>query len=102
MFVHSHCVHVLIIILKLGRIDVKIEGLNGHLPNLDLVTLVNRMCVKEGVQNTFKNRGAFRSHDPYLEWKYSFQTMMSMIATQSTGVYLAYKQCNKLPSNYDI
>ncbi|GLV39733.1 Glycosylphosphatidylinositol anchor attachment 1 [Carabus blaptoides fortunei] len=72
--------------INIGRIDVKIEGLNGHLPNLDLVTLVNRMCVKEGVQNTFKNRGAFRSHDPYLEWKYSFQTMMSMIATQSTGV----------------
>lgn len=65
----GNCSYILILfisinyVLNLGRIDVKIEGLNGHLPNLDLVTLVNRMCVKEGVQNTFKNRGAFRSHD---------------------------------------
>jgi len=35
---------------------VKIEGLNGQLPNLDLVNLVHRMCSKEGIRHTFKNR----------------------------------------------
>lgn len=44
------------------------------------------MCVKESVHSTFKNRGTFRSHDPYQNWKYSFETMMHMIVTQSTGV----------------
>lgn len=41
---------------KIGYIDVKIEGLNGQLPNLDLVNLVHRLCSKEGVRHTFKNR----------------------------------------------
>lgn len=41
---------------KIGYIDVKIEGLNGQLPNLDLVNLVHRMCSKEGIRHTFKNR----------------------------------------------
>lgn len=42
--------------LKLSHIDVKVEGLNGQLPNLDLVNLVHRLCAKEGIKHTFKNR----------------------------------------------
>jgi len=42
--------------LKIGHIDVKVEGLNGQLPNLDLVNLIHRLCLKEGARTTFKNR----------------------------------------------
>lgn len=41
---------------KISHVDVKVEGLNGQLPNLDLVNLVHRLCSKEGIRHTFKNR----------------------------------------------
>lgn len=41
---------------KISHIDVKVAGLNGQLPNLDLVNLVHRICSKEGVRNTFYNK----------------------------------------------
>lgn len=41
---------------KISHIDVKVAGLNGQLPNLDLVNLVHRICAKEGVRNTFYNK----------------------------------------------
>lgn len=41
---------------KVGYIDVKLSGLNGQLPNLDLVNLVHRMCSKEGVRHTFNGK----------------------------------------------
>lgn len=41
---------------RVGYIDVKLSGLNGQLPNLDLVNLVHRMCSKEGVRHTFNNK----------------------------------------------
>lgn len=41
---------------KISHVDVKVEGLNGQLPNLDLVNLVHRLCSKEGLKHTFKNR----------------------------------------------
>lgn len=67
--------------------DIKIEGLNGQLPNLDMFTLVNKICMKEGLHVTFKNRGSFNpSHNPYKHWKYSLVTMFHMVMTQSTGI----------------
>lgn len=67
--------------------DIKVEGLNGQLPNLDLFTLVNKMCIKEGLHVTFKNRGNLHhQHDRFRLWKHSFGTMMSMMLTQSTGI----------------
>lgn len=41
---------------RISHIDVKVAGLNGQLPNLDLVNLVHRICSKEGVRNTFYNK----------------------------------------------
>lgn len=34
--------------------NVKVEGLNGQLPNLDLVTLVNKLSLKEGLPPMFQ------------------------------------------------
>ncbi|KAI4469274.1 glycosylphosphatidylinositol anchor attachment 1 protein [Holotrichia oblita] len=72
--------------IEIGEIDIKIEGLNGQLPNLDLFNLATRMCAKEGVSHTFKNRIPRRYTDPVKDWKYTFQTMLSMVATQATGI----------------
>lgn len=41
---------------KISHIDVKVEGVNGQLPNLDLFNLVHTLCSKEGIRHTFKNR----------------------------------------------
>lgn len=71
---------------KIGYVDVKIEGLNGQLPNLDLVNLVHRLCSKEGVRHTFKNRENSNYRDIYKEWLHSFKILMAMVTTQATGV----------------
>lgn len=66
--------------------DIKIEGLNGQLPNLDLFNLASKMCTKEGVYQTFKNKGPFYSRKPSKEWLNYFRNMLSMMGTQATGV----------------
>lgn len=72
--------------INIGRIDVKIEGLNGQLPNLDLFNLVNRLCIKEHVEHTFKNAYPKIINDPYKSWLEAFKTLMAMISTQATSV----------------
>lgn len=67
--------------------DIKIEGLNGQLPNLDLFTLVNKICMKEGLHTTFKNRRNLNVNNfVYRYWRHSLTTMFHMIMTQSTGI----------------
>lgn len=68
--------------------DIKIEGLNGQLPNLDLFNLVSKMCSKEGVYHTFKNRVSVYSKDPIKEWWNYFKNLLTMMATQATGVII--------------
>ncbi|KAJ8946439.1 hypothetical protein NQ318_014426 [Aromia moschata] len=71
---------------RIGQIDIKIEGLNGQLPNLDLFNLASKMCVKEGVYHTFKNKGIEYHKDPVKEWLYYFKNLLAMAATQATGI----------------
>lgn len=40
---------------KIDHVDIKLSGLNGQLPNLDLVNLAHRLCNKESVKHTFNN-----------------------------------------------
>lgn len=67
-------------------VDIKIEGLNGQLPNLDLVNLVQRIALKEGIacghrQTSTKRRsGAKSGHDE------NFRHMLAMVMTQASGV----------------
>lgn len=65
---------------------MKVEGLNGQLPNLDLVNLAVRMCTKEGVGHTFKDRLNKNSRDTFADYTYSAQTMAAMMVSQATGV----------------
>lgn len=74
------------VIFVTGHIDMKVEGLNGQLPNLDLFNLANRICIKEHVDHTFKNKYPKYIRDPVKNWLYAFKTLMAMVATQATSV----------------
>ena len=41
---------------QISRVNVKLEGLNGQLPNLDLVNTVVRLCKKENIPTTLQKR----------------------------------------------
>jgi len=68
------------------HLNVKIEGLNGQLPNLDLVNLVNRLASREGVHQMFQGVEDHSKPDSYNGYSRSLRTMLNMMATQATGV----------------
>ncbi|KAG7188931.1 hypothetical protein KM043_008532 [Ampulex compressa] len=72
--------------MKIGSIDVKVEGLNGQLPNLDLFNLAQNMIAKEGISQSFQRRYNVHYRDKVKNFWYSFHTLMAMIATQATGI----------------
>ncbi|CAB0037830.1 unnamed protein product [Trichogramma brassicae] len=72
--------------MAITSIDVKIEGLNGQLPNLDLFNLAQNMISKEGIRRSFQRRFDTYERDPVKKWSYHFNTLMSMIMAQSTGI----------------
>ena len=72
--------------MKVTSIDVKVEGLNGQLPNLDLFNLAQNMIYKEDIRRTVQRRFDFKSHNKFDEWLYRGKTMASMIMSQATGV----------------
>lgn len=68
------------------HINVKVEGLNGQLPNLDLVNLVNRLTLREGLQPMFKESEDHSRPDSYSGYLRSLRTMLNMMTSQATGV----------------
>lgn len=72
--------------MKIGYIDVKVEGLNGQLPNLDLFNLAQNMIKKEEIRRSFQKRFDVYHKDKFKRWWYHFNTLASMIATQATGI----------------
>ncbi|XP_054015278.1 glycosylphosphatidylinositol anchor attachment 1 protein [Hylaeus anthracinus] len=72
--------------MKISSIDVKVEGLNGQLPNLDLFNLAQNMIAKGGIRQTFQRRFDIKYKDKFKNWWYHFNTLLMMIATQATGV----------------
>uniref|UniRef100_A0A2A4JZN8 Glycosylphosphatidylinositol anchor attachment 1 protein n=1 Tax=Heliothis virescens TaxID=7102 RepID=A0A2A4JZN8_HELVI len=72
---------------KIKYIEVKIEGLNGQLPNLDLVNLVHKLCLKSGIHHSFRNSYSWmRGRNKMDDWMNSFRTMFDMVITQIDGV----------------
>ncbi|KAK5648233.1 hypothetical protein RI129_003125 [Pyrocoelia pectoralis] len=72
--------------VNIAKMDIKVEGLNGQLPNLDLFNLATRMCSKEGIIHTFKGRENRSYRQGLKDWSYAFETMMYMVFTQATGI----------------
>lgn len=69
----------------ISLIDIKIEGLNGQLPNLDLFNVAVELSTRESLTPTLHHR----SHPyagPELEvWQQYAATVLSMMASQMTG-----------------
>lgn len=70
----------------LNHIDVKIEGLNGQLPNLDIVNLVQRIAAKEGFISGHRQTTNYKRSGAKSSWEDNFRHMISMLLTQATGV----------------
>eukprot|EP00088_Acartia_fossae_P023362 TRINITY_DN2439_c0_g1_i6.p1 TRINITY_DN2439_c0_g1~~TRINITY_DN2439_c0_g1_i6.p1 ORF type:complete len:660 (-),score=121.18 TRINITY_DN2439_c0_g1_i6:861-2840(-) len=68
------------------HLNVKVEGLNGQLPNLDLVNLVNRLVLREGLHPMFQGMEDHPRPESYNGYMRSLSTMFSMMTSQSTGV----------------
>ncbi|XP_033754624.1 glycosylphosphatidylinositol anchor attachment 1 protein-like [Pecten maximus] len=71
---------------NIKKFNIKIEGLNGQLPNLDFFNLVVRLCKREGVEVTLHKQS-----DPYLwdtveGFQSSLSNMMQMMWTQASGI----------------
>ncbi|XP_034826560.1 glycosylphosphatidylinositol anchor attachment 1 protein [Maniola hyperantus] len=72
---------------KFKYVEVKVEGLNGQLPNLDLVNLVHKLCLKSGIHHSYKNSYSWtRKHHHMDEWVNNIWTMLGMVSTQIAGV----------------
>uniref|UniRef100_A0AAG5DPV6 GPI-anchor transamidase component GPAA1 n=1 Tax=Anopheles atroparvus TaxID=41427 RepID=A0AAG5DPV6_ANOAO len=70
--------------LDISHINLKIEGLNGQLPNLDLHNLVQKLSSKNGITAGYKQTSAtpkrsFRYQDKLLN-------LLSMVFSQASGV----------------
>lgn len=61
---------------------MKIAGLNGQLPNLDLVNLVNRLVVREGLRQMFQSAEDHSKPDSYKGYTRALRTMASMMSAQ--------------------
>jgi len=68
------------------HLNVKIAGLNGQLPNLDLVNLVNRLVVREGLRQMFQSAEDHSKPDSYKGYTRALRTMASMMSAQAGGV----------------
>ncbi|XP_066603061.1 glycosylphosphatidylinositol anchor attachment 1 protein isoform X2 [Prorops nasuta] len=72
--------------MKIASIDVKVEGLNGQLPNLDLFNLAQNMISKEGIRQSVQRRFDMNHKNKVKKWWYNCNTLMLMMATQATGI----------------
>ncbi|OAD57552.1 Glycosylphosphatidylinositol anchor attachment 1 protein, partial [Eufriesea mexicana] len=72
--------------MKISSIDVKVEGLNGRLPNLDLFNLAQNMIAKEGIRQSFQKRFDVKYKNKFKNWWYHFNTLLMMITSQATGI----------------
>ncbi|XP_075154344.1 glycosylphosphatidylinositol anchor attachment 1 [Haematobia irritans] len=72
--------------LDIDYVDVKIEGLNGQLPNLDMFNLVQRITSREGIVSGYKQtpQKKRRQHNQSVE--NNIKNLLAMILSQSTGV----------------
>ena len=71
---------------KITHLNVKAEGLNGQLPNLDLIKLVNKLCAKERVGQLFQGREDTGALETWTGVQKSLETMLQMAGKQASGI----------------
>uniref|UniRef100_A0A1L8DUX8 Putative m28 zn-peptidase n=1 Tax=Nyssomyia neivai TaxID=330878 RepID=A0A1L8DUX8_9DIPT len=67
----------------LESINIKLEGLNGQLPNLDLFNLVQKLTNKEGIPCGYRQPKMKRPKGGHVN---NLRQMLTMVLSQSTGV----------------
>ncbi|RDD40080.1 Glycosylphosphatidylinositol anchor attachment 1 protein [Trichoplax sp. H2] len=74
-------------------LNLKLEGVNGQLPNLDVFNMAVRICDREGITPTLP-RPSYKSSTSYLKSLMTMLTMMSKhalgIPTGNHGLFLKY------------
>ncbi|XP_051871553.1 glycosylphosphatidylinositol anchor attachment 1 protein isoform X2 [Pristis pectinata] len=65
--------------------DISVEGLNGQLPNLDLVNLFSSFCQKNGVLCTIQGKLPRTDGDTLEGYLHSLHTMLLMVLKQGSG-----------------
>lgn len=53
---------------------------------MDLFNLAQSMIEKEGIRQSFQRRFDVHRKNKYSKWLYQFRTLVTMMATQATGV----------------
>ncbi|XP_017963993.1 glycosylphosphatidylinositol anchor attachment 1 protein [Drosophila navojoa] len=72
--------------LEIDYVDVKIEGLNGKLPNLDMFNLVQRIMAREGVTSGYKQAPRKKRRTNYSTYEQNLRQMLAMLSAQTSGV----------------
>ncbi|XP_027196853.2 glycosylphosphatidylinositol anchor attachment 1 [Dermatophagoides pteronyssinus] len=65
-------------------VQVKLEGLNGQLPNLDLFNVAVELCNREAVPVLYHGESFYMMENEWENWKRKARTMISMMVTQAT------------------
>ncbi|XP_032900893.1 glycosylphosphatidylinositol anchor attachment 1 protein [Amblyraja radiata] len=65
--------------------DISVEGLNGQLPNLDLVNLFSSFCQKNGVLCTIQGKLPRSDVDTLEGYLHSLHTLLLMVLKQGSG-----------------
>lgn len=73
-------------LLLVDYVDVKIEGLNGKLPNLDMFNLVQRIMTREGVTSGYKQTPRKKRRSNLSSFEQNLRQMLAMLVSQSSGV----------------
>lgn len=70
---------------QISRVNLKLEGLNGQLPNLDLVNTVIRLSKQHGITPVLHKRKDHWMFDGIDSWQHSVKTMLMMMLHQASG-----------------
>lgn len=65
-------------------IQLKLEGLNGQLPNLDLFNVAVELCNRESVPVSFHGDSFYYTENEWANWLRKSRTMLSMMSTQAS------------------
>ncbi|KAH8281318.1 hypothetical protein KR018_009160 [Drosophila ironensis] len=72
--------------LEIDHVDVRIEGLNGKLPNLDMFNLVQRIMAREGIRSGYKQTPRKKRRHSQSQYEQNLRGMLNMLASQASGV----------------
>jgi glycosylphosphatidylinositol transamidase len=70
---------------SISRLNIKFEGYNGQLPNLDLVNTASHLCRHESIPPTVQKRLDPKTDNEFQSSVHSFVTLLSMMSNQISG-----------------